>query len=139
MKKGGNILKCTISGDDNWAAITVIKIGDLLQEPETLKDNDTVKIWVYFTDEHWDGTDVTNYYVGGLNADEKFDPIWDNRTGMTTATCTKGTWGAITLTGADLKAAAEKKSGDGTGWMCLQFNMNVNSVVYIYSVELYPA
>ena len=139
VKKGGNILKCTISGDDNWAAITVIKIGDLLQEPETLKDNDTVKIWVYFTDEHWDGTDVTNYYVGGLNADEKFDPIWDNRTGMTTATCTKGTWGAITLTGADLKAAAEKKSGDGTGWMCLQFNMNVNSVVYIYSVELYPA
>ena len=139
VKKGGNILKCTISGDDNWQAITVIKIGDLLQEPETLKDNDTVKIWVYFTDEHWDGTDVTNYYVGGLNADEKFDPIWDNRTGMTTATCTKGTWGAITLTGADLKAAAEKKSGDGTGWMCLQFNMNVNSVVYIYSVELYPA
>ncbi len=139
VKKGGNILKCTISGDDNWSAITVIKIGDLLQEPETLKDNDTVKIWVYFTDEHWDGTDVTNYYVGGLNTDEKFDPIWDNRTGMTTATCTKGTWGAITLTGADLKAAAEKKSGDGTGWMYLQFNMNVNSVVYIYSVELYPA
>ena len=139
VKKGGNILKCTISGDDNWSAITVIKIGDLLQEPETLKDNDTVKIWVYFTDEHWDGTDVTNYYVGGLNADEKFDPIWDNRTGMTTATCTKGTWGAITFTGAELKAAAEKKSGDGTGWLFLQFNMNVNSVVYIYSVELYPA
>ena len=140
VKKGGNILKCTISGDDNWQAITVIKIGDLLQEPETLKDNDTVKIWVYFTDEHWDNPDGTIYFVGGLNGDGKFDPVWDNRTSMpNTASCAKGTWGAITFTAADLKAAAEKKSGDGTGWMYLQFNMNVNSVVYIYSVELYPA
>ena len=84
--------------------------------------------------------DGTIYFVGGLNGDGKFDPVWDNRTSMpNTASCAKGTWGAITFTGAELKAAAEKKSGDGTGWMYLQFNMNVNSVVYIYSVELYPA
>lgn len=135
VKQGGNLLKCSL-GANKYEAITVIKLGDLVTEEAPLKDNDIVKVWVYFTGEHWNNN---YYYVGGLNGDGKFDPAFDNRASFETASFAKNTWVAITFTGAQLNEAAAKKSGSSTDWMFLQFNIDQNSSVYIYSVELYPA
>ena len=132
---GNKLLKCTVTS--NSYISPVFALGDFFTNLEEIQDNDSIRIWMYYTNT-W-GANALHYYAIGQ---QNINDAGDKTTNLPSSLGSANSWVALDISISEIKTHIQN-GGTMYGYNAesswLHTMMNASGNVYFYSIEFHKA